>query len=149
MSTANITLFKSRWGFHPCDWSTYRKLQYIHACYYDNLKWFAAWQRWARKRPENRVYWKKTRDSKKIADGCRPEPSFCWFFIRDNLKEALKKNPQAFVNKPSRSITLVDRGFIEDYKRAKYPKAEDQVTPLEHSVEEIERAFHELYKFFD
>lgn len=51
---SNVQSFKSRWGFHPCDYETFRKLKAIHKWFWEFLHDYAAWQRWDRKFPKNR-----------------------------------------------------------------------------------------------
>lgn len=45
---------KSRWGFHPCDYETFRKLRRVHKAYHEGLRLLARWRRWTAKRPHNR-----------------------------------------------------------------------------------------------
>ena len=48
------TTFKSRFGYHPCDYALYLKLKRVHKGYYEALRQVAAHRRWARKKPHNR-----------------------------------------------------------------------------------------------
>src|SRR5262245_16124566 len=49
-----MTTFKSRWGFHPCDYPLYLKLKRIAKGYWQARRKVAAHQRWAGKKPHNR-----------------------------------------------------------------------------------------------
>lgn len=49
-----IPTFKSRFGYHPCDYPTFLKLKRIHKGYHEALRKAAAHRRWIRKRPHNR-----------------------------------------------------------------------------------------------
>ena len=49
-----MTVYQSRWGFHPCDFAHYRKLKRVHAAWWQGRRLAAKWRRWHAKRPENR-----------------------------------------------------------------------------------------------
>ena len=55
-------VFKSRWGFHPCDWTTYQKLRRLNFLAFRARVVGAAWQRWNRKLPKNRIIKRTVRD---------------------------------------------------------------------------------------
>lgn len=46
--------YRSRWGYHPCNFETYRKLRRLHKAYYEGLRLLARWKRWRAKKPHNR-----------------------------------------------------------------------------------------------
>src|SRR5947209_1054995 len=46
---------QSRWGWHPCDYATFLLLKELNRLYERALRQFAAWRRWQRKMPHNRV----------------------------------------------------------------------------------------------
>jgi hypothetical protein len=48
------TTFKSRWGYHPCDYALYLKLKRLAKGYWQARRLVAAHRRWIRKRPHNR-----------------------------------------------------------------------------------------------
>src|SRR6516225_8096333 len=54
--------FRSKWGWHPCDYATFALLKRLHAAYWRALRQYAAWQRWRRKMPHNRVLRRRIRD---------------------------------------------------------------------------------------
>jgi hypothetical protein len=56
------TTFRSRWGFHPCDYATYRKLKLLNLVYHRAVRLAHAWERWQRKAPHNRVRRHRIRD---------------------------------------------------------------------------------------
>jgi hypothetical protein len=79
---------QSRWGFHPCDEALYRKLKLLRRWYYQTLHDHAAWRRWARKEPQNRVIREYQRDELGRKCGVqfvrpRPEPAYCSAFVND------------------------------------------------------------------
>ena len=47
--------FRSRWGYHPCNYETYRKLRKLHKAYWEGRRLLAKWHRWKAKRPHNRT----------------------------------------------------------------------------------------------
>jgi hypothetical protein len=103
------TAFRSRWGFHPCDYATYRKLRLLNRVYERAVRLAHAWDRWKRKDPHNRVTRRRLRD----ATG-RPicyaepaplaEPPLCPLFSR-------KVQERRFVDKKGR---CTPEGFLDD-----------------------------------
>jgi hypothetical protein len=134
MSTVTVDVNRSRFGFHPCDYQTFRKLKTLHKRYWQTVKAFAEWKRWDRKEPQNRVIRKWNRDEKRRKIGFeivgpRPEPKYCPFFVNRFWTE--------------------DHGIIEAYQQARRPVKEDEVQPLNLSVEEIDRMYQEVESWFE
>ena len=46
--------YRSRWGYHPCNYETYDKLRRVHKAYYEGLRVLSRWRRWRAKLPHNR-----------------------------------------------------------------------------------------------
>jgi hypothetical protein len=46
--------YRSRWGYHPCNYETFLKLKRLHKAYFEGLRMLAIWRRWRAKRPHNR-----------------------------------------------------------------------------------------------
>ncbi len=137
--------FQSRWGFHPCDYETFRLLKALHKRYWQAVRQVAAWQRWNRKLPRNRVVrqWLRDTAGRKIASrivGPHPEPPLCPLFCR---KEKVLRHftPEGQLVREGvlvDQVTLHDPGILLAYREARRPKASpDQVQPLSLSVEEI------------
>lgn len=118
-------VFQSRWGFSPCDYEIYKKLKLIHKFYYQTLHDAAAWERWNRKKPQNRVirHWIKDCKGQKYSSkiiGPAPEPQVFW-----DLHGA--------------------ESWIRDFQNARIPKANpENVRPLEHSIDEINQMYFRL-----
>lgn len=117
-----MSTFKSKYGFHPCDYQTFRKLKAIHKWYWKALRDIADWERWSRKLPKNRVIrrWIRDKYGRKIGFeivGSKPEPKCCPFFARHNHE------------------------WIEDYQIARRPRPKDDVKPLHHTVDQIEQMY--------
>jgi hypothetical protein len=49
------TVHQSRWGLHPCSYEDFRKIKLLHKHYWLAKRAIAAWDRWNRKLPHNRV----------------------------------------------------------------------------------------------
>ena len=47
-------VFRSRWGYHPCNFEMHGKLRRLHKTYWEGLRLLAKWRRWKAKRPHNR-----------------------------------------------------------------------------------------------
>jgi hypothetical protein len=106
--------FQSRWGYHPCDFPTFLKLKRIHKVFWVGLRKLAAWERWHRKLPHNRVLVRWERDAagrktRRVVIGTWPEPV---------VPEVL------------RAICRGGYPVLEDYHNARHGKAPDQIRPL-------------------
>ena len=55
MTTKEITVYESKFGFHPCDIETYMKLKKLNYWFSQAQHKAAEWNRWARKDEQNRV----------------------------------------------------------------------------------------------
>src|SRR5712691_10368216 len=78
-------MFQSRWGFHPCDYQTFRKLKFLNQIFLHAARLAHAWQRWKRKDPHNRVIRRRIRNDKGQTIGYEPpvpmpEPKICPVF---------------------------------------------------------------------
>jgi len=85
-------MFQSRWGFHPCDYATYRKLKFLHLIYQKAVRLAHAWQRWQRKDPHNRVMRRRIRNDKGQTIGYEPpvplpEPAICPIYSQKSLEK--------------------------------------------------------------
>lgn len=129
--TATVTtdVFESRWGFHSCDYDTFRKLKYLKKCYHQTLHDKAVWERWERKHPDNRVIrkWHRDRDADGRKMGCeivgpRPEPKYCPYRLG---------------------------GFLGDFEQARMPQKKEDVRPLRHSVDDINQQYYQTKGWFD
>jgi len=79
--------YRSRWGYHPCDYETYLLLKLLNARWLAAQRRQAQWQRWFRKKPANRVVRRWLRDAQGRRIGCdvvgtQPEPQPCPLFCR-------------------------------------------------------------------
>jgi len=125
--------YKSRWGFHPCDYQTFKKLKFLHKLYHEALRKKAEWERWERKAPWNRVIRHKIRNSQGQVIGfqppvCRPEPELCPVF-NEKVKEVHMRNLDVFA----------------DYQNARHPSPlPEEVQPLKLSLEEIDRLYQQV-----
>lgn len=120
-----MTTFKSRWGFHPCDYETFRKLKTIHKWYYKALHDYAKWERWYRKEPQNRVIrcWIRNAAGNKIGSRIveiQQEPLF--FYLGAGQW----------------------RRFTSDYQNARQPVEEKNVLPLRNTLSEIDDLYNKL-----
>jgi len=108
--------FRSRFGYHPCDFATYQKLKSLKKWYWQSVKDFHRWWRWQRKRPENRR---------------GPEPAFCPVFVRNEpwFKPRRIRGQDAVRYYPQ---TLIEHGVMELLALARQPQAEPP-TPLDES----------------
>jgi hypothetical protein len=143
-------MFQSRWGFHPCDYSTYRKLKLLHHVYQKALRLAHAWARWKRKDPHNRVMRRRIRNSKGQTIGYEPpvplaEPRICPIFTQKVLENRHVDKKGTFFRDGflEEKVVTDDLGIAEDFAGARRVVREtSEVRPLHISVEAID-AFYE------
>jgi hypothetical protein len=151
-----MTAVPSRWGFHPCDYVTFRLLKKLHGFYWRALRQHAAWQRWARKKPHNRVIRHKIRNEeghvvRREVVGPMPEPVLCPVFcVRDKIKTHVDEEgnylPEGrFVDR----VTFRGHGIPEAYHSARTPRPQAElVTALPLSTDEIHRLAAEAERWY-
>lgn len=155
MSTIVIAshVHQSKWGWHPCDKEVFLKLKELNKIFVDALHKKAAWERWERKEPRNRVGRQKLRDSNGKAVGYGiPVP-----LNEPELNGLLEK--QMYFSDVDRSgkynivkgkVVPVEKGKVsfihqaeliaQEYKYARTPQPSDKgVRQLKLSVETIDR----------
>jgi len=143
---------QSRWGWHPCDYATFRLLKRLHRACEEARRRFAAWQRWHRKMPRNRVVRRWLRDGQGRRIGCevvgsRPEPSLSPLFCVRRLVPSYWSED----GKPLQEARLVedvvfgDLGIVEAYRTARKPAASpEEVRPLPFTGQELQQLAAEL-----
>lgn len=125
--------FSSRWGWHSCDYTTFLLLKKLHAAYWRALRQFATWQRWSRKRPQNRVLRRRVRDSHGHKIGVEvvgpwPEPSLCPVFCtRRQVLTPWNENGKPLKEGRFREeVVFDDLGIPDKYRTARRPAASEQ-----------------------
>ena len=139
-------MFQSRWGFHPCDYSTYRKLKFLHHVYQKALRMAHAWERWKRKDPHNRVMRRRIRNDKGQTIGYETpvplaEPRICPIFSQKVLENRhVDKKGNLFRDGfLEEKLVTDDLGIAGDFAAARRPVKElAEVRPLRVSVETID-----------
>lgn len=128
---------KSRWGFHCCDYQTFRKIKSLHKWYYEALKEWADWLRWSRKEPQNRVVRKRIKDESGRTIGrevlfSRPEPLVCPFFHKDG--------------KCRMFYLPLEMNIIDIYQNARRPRlSPEQVQPInEHQLQKLMKLYEDV-----
>jgi hypothetical protein len=148
MSTNPIT-FRSRWGFHPCDYATYRKLKLLHLVYMRAVRLAHAWDRWNRKAAHNRVRRPRLRDTsgRTIGYGAPTplaEPLLCPLFSR-KVQERRFVDPSGQCIREGFLVEKVvtdDAGIVTDYAAARRPVAEaGAVRPLRCTVARLDELY--------
>ena len=119
MNIASRT-YKSRWGFHPCNYELFLKLKRLHAWYWQTVYDFHRWHRWWRKEPQNRV---------------GAEPTFSTVFVEDKIwfKPVSVRGENGFKVYPK---TVLDRGIVQLYHAARLPEPEP-VAPFDAETKEM------------
>jgi hypothetical protein len=136
-----MNVFRSRWGYHPCDYETYLLLKKLNGCYEAALRAFAVWQRWARKEPQNRVQHRRVRNDKgqtirTEVIGPLPEPRLSALFC---TKARVLTHEAGHGTREGWRVALNESLRIaEVYRRARAPAATPEaVTALPWSVAEV------------
>lgn len=144
-------VYRSRWGYHPCNYATFLQWKELNQYYLRALRRFAAWKRWSRKQPQNRVIRRKRRNDQgqvigKEVLGPRPEPALCPVFTRREQVRRYCSDPER-QHKEERKIervTMTRTDIPEVYRQARKPVArEDLVVPLPYAGEEISHVLAE------
>lgn len=142
-------MFQSRWGFHPCDYQTYRKLKTLNQVYRQAIRLAHAWARWKRKDPHNRILRRRIRNEKGQTIGYElpvplPEPSICSFFSQKiiEIRYVDKKGNFSREGFQEEKVVTDDLRIPADYVSARKPVANAaEVQPLHHTVAELEELF--------
>jgi hypothetical protein len=150
-------MFQSRWGFHPCDYSTYRKLKFLHFAYLKAVRLAHAWQRWHRKDPHNRVMRRRIRNDGGQTIGYEPpaplpEPSLSPVFSQKVLeKRHVDKKGQHFRDGfLEEKVVTDDFGIVADYAAARKPAQDSAgVRPVRMSVETINALYERARQWLE
>jgi hypothetical protein len=125
-------------------------LKKLHRAYWQALRRYAQWRRWARKQPQNRVIRRRIVDAfgRRIGVqtlGPLPEPLLHPFFcVRQPVVHVRQEGGQAR-REESTLVTFCDHGIPDAYRRARRPMASTaEVLPLPISPEEARRLALEL-----
>lgn len=126
--TTETNVFKSRWGFHPCNYELFLKLKRLHKWYWQTVYDFHRWHRWWRKEEQNRI---------------GPEPAYCPPFVEEKKWWKLERShgEDGFRMYPK---TIVDHGVIKLYQSARMPQAEPVVPFDAETKDRIETLYEEV-----
>jgi hypothetical protein len=144
-------MFQSRWGFHPCDYQTYRKLKFLNQVYLQAIRLAHAWERWYRKDPHNRVMRRRIRNEKGQTIGYEPpvslpEPKICPVFSQKVFEKRFvdKKGKFSREGFMEEKVVVNDCWIAADYASARKPAAHQAaVQPLHHTQTELEALYEQ------
>jgi hypothetical protein len=138
---------RAKWGWYPCDYETYQLLKNLNRLCEQARRKYAAWQRWQRKMPHNRVLRRTVVDEsgEKIGTevvGPWPEPALpALFCVRRQVLSNWSNDGRPL--KTPRLIETVefdDHGIEDAYRCARRPaETEQQVERLKLSPEDVRR----------
>jgi hypothetical protein len=142
-------MFQSRWGFHPCDYPTFRKLKFLNQVYLQAVRLAHAWARWHRKDPPNRVIRRRIRNEKGQTLGYEPpvplpEPRICPVFSQKVFEQRHvdKKGNFSREGFMEEKVVTDDFWIPADYAAARKPVADPAaVQPLHHTLAELEELY--------
>lgn len=149
--SAVSTTYRSRWGFHPCDYATYRKLKLLNRVHERAVRLAHSWDRWHRKDPHNRVCRRRIRDDQGRTIGYAepvpiPEPPLCSVFCRKEQERRFVDNKGNYCKDGFLDEKVVtDHGWIAtDYSAARKPASEPGAfRPLHGTVAEIDELYEQ------
>jgi hypothetical protein len=112
--------YKSRWGYHPCDYETSQKIRRISKAYWEAKRGYCRWRRWQRKTVHRHG----------------PEPTICEIFFT--------KEKGCLIARAIRSLNIFESMLVAA-KRALLPKeAPEQVARLPISLTNINEIIAKL-----
>lgn len=154
MNAIEQTAVKGKYGWHPCDVATFAKLKAIHRAYWESVYRLAAYHRWERKAPQNRVqkYEGKGADGKRLPlNPHRPinAPAMTPFMYMESYQSYTDgkgnvncKNPFT-LTRPSLLAEVMD--VVQDYQNARQPKAKpEEVFALRLTTERIDALYAKI-----
>lgn len=133
---------KSKWGFHPCNKEQFLKLKELNKLAFKAICQAAAWHRWNRKDPCNRVMRPRIRNSSGQVVGYQAsvpldEPPVSSMFYDIVILPAHPKWKGPLPTKIRAKPCL--KQVMEDYRSARHPVAEESlVKPLSLTEERID-----------
>lgn len=133
-----VTVFESKFGWHPCDYETFKKLKKLHKYYWEAVKGLGDWFRWNAKQPQNRVITKRIRDDnghviRKEIVGPWEEPKYHTVFGRPSYRKTYTTVPEH-----------LNDDFVRAYQKARMPQEKDRVSSPGWSIEEIDKLIAEI-----
>ena len=129
----DITNYRGRFGYYPCDYELFQKLKRLHRWYWQTVYDFHRWHRWWRKEPQNRH---------------GAEPQYCSLFVDDTTwrKPVEHHGVRGYQVYPK---MVVDRGVLALYHQARMPQVEP-VPPLEgETVKTILELYTKACSYFE
>jgi hypothetical protein len=151
------TMFRSRWGFHPCDYQTYRKLKFLNQLYLKAVRMAHAWDRWRRKDPHNRVTRRRIRNEKGQIIGYGPpvplpEPKICSVFSQKMFEQRHVDKKGNFSREGfTEEKVVTDHIWIPaDYASARKPAADPAVIRCLHqNLAELEELYDKARRWLE
>jgi hypothetical protein len=150
-------MFQSRWGFHPCDYQTYRKLKFLNQVYLRALRLAHAWTRWKRKDPHNRVIRRRIRNQTGQVIGYDPpiqlpEPPTCPIFSQKVFEKCHVDKKGNFSREGflQEKVATDDFRIPGDYASARKPAvSQGEVQPLHHTPRELEEMYDKARRWLE
>jgi hypothetical protein len=138
---------RSRWGWHLLDYETFQVLKRLNARCEEAARRYAAWRRWQRKKPHNRVIRRKIRDAEGHSVGTevlgpRPEPPLDPLFcLRSRVLSFRGENGERLKQgRWMEELRFSDLGIRVAYRTARQPAtAPELVQALRFTPDEIHR----------
>lgn len=115
-------MFESKRGFHPCNFEDFKKIKLLYKYYWRAKIASAAWNRWSRKLPKNRVVKRKIPGKGYEVLGPMTEPFF-----------------------PKSYQKLLERPIIPLFQQARHPQpTKNMLKPLVVPLSQVEELLKSL-----
>ena len=124
------TVYKSRWGYHPCDYETFLKLKELNKLFEKSKQDAKNWYRWARKQEHNRRGSEPQIDPRFCELPEKP-PSVVWMDAPPNGPFQLRDGSgyAYFPDNHLKSVVVRHHDIAEAYRRARTPVSSPDAVP--------------------
>lgn len=134
----STVVHKSRFGFHACDYDTYRKLKLLAQYERRAYAQYKTWLRWSRKAPQNRVIRERIRNDQGLVVSYR---------VVGPRQEPTITNQHFWLN-GFEKLNFIPLGAVQAYNIAKTPfPTPESVVPIKMSAYQIDNALEMLKAF--
>ena len=145
-------VIQGKWGYYPADYETCQKLKKLNRAYQKTYSQIAAWERWDRKAPQNRLLRRKIRNDKnqvigREVIGPAPEPYLNPVFLETYETPAVTYGSYTIPARKHIRRTARSVGFYipAEYAKSRYPMpTAEQVAPLLITSEQIDAMLKDL-----
>jgi len=128
-----MSSYKSKWGYHPTSFETFKKLKNLKKRYWQTVYAVARWRRW----------------NKKTVNKIGSEPIYCPFFVEEKSSWVKKIGKDGQTSTYLLPKTLNDQGVLGAYENARIPVENSELVQLNQISEaDINLLFEKVEDWF-